>query len=53
MKVEIPNAEETITKTVKPYGNGAMITVPKKWIGKTIKAILIKEEKQCTTKDGE
>jgi putative transposon-encoded protein len=30
-----------IQKTVKPSGNGAMVYIPKEWIGKRVKIILI------------
>lgn len=34
---------EQIEKTVKAYGNGANVTVPKKWIGKRVKVLLIED----------
>lgn len=33
-------AKEIRRKTVKPQGNGAMVLVPKKWVGKEVIIIL-------------
>lgn len=44
MKIEINNAEESITKTVKPYGNGAKVNVPKSWIGREVQIILLEKK---------
>ena len=44
MEVKIENAEEVIIKTVKPHGNGANVLVPKAWIGKQVKVVLLEEE---------
>lgn len=38
-------AKEIRRKTVKPQGNGAMILVPKDWIGKEVIVILDEDEK--------
>ena len=45
-KIEIEQIEKiksygSIDKTVKPQGNGAMVLIPKKWVGKRVKVILI------------
>jgi putative transposon-encoded protein len=32
--------KELIRKTVAPHGGGAMVYVPKKWIGKTVSVVL-------------
>ena len=43
MKIIIDNALESITKTVKPQGNGAMVILPKKWIGKNVQITLLED----------
>lgn len=45
-KIEINQSEKiksfgSIDKIVKPQGNGAMVLVPKSWIGKRVKVILM------------
>lgn len=35
------DGSEVIEKKVKPQGNGAMVLVPKQWIGKLVKIILL------------
>jgi len=32
---------EFLEKTVKPQGNGAMVLVPKAWVGKRVKVVLV------------
>lgn len=41
IETEKITAYDTIEKTVKPQGNGAMVLVPKNWIGKRVKVILL------------
>ncbi len=45
-EVEITQTEKiqsygSIEKNVKPYGNGAHVNIPKQWLGKRVKVILI------------
>lgn len=39
MKIEV-EAKESMCKVVKPQGNGAMVLLPKKWVGKEVIIIL-------------
>lgn len=34
---------KSVTKTVKKLGNGAMVIVPKSWLGKKAKVILLED----------
>jgi len=43
MKIEV-EAKESMSKVVKPQGNGAMVILPKKWIGKEVIIILPEKE---------
>lgn len=42
--ITINNVEEVLTKAVKPQGNGAMVSVPKKYIGYEVKIIITKQD---------
>ena len=44
MKLEIDDVEESIVKKVKPYGNGANVIVPKSWIGRDVRILLIEKK---------
>ncbi len=37
------NVEEIYEKRIKPYGNGAKIDAPKKYIGKKVFVIILKD----------
>ncbi len=45
IQVIINNAEESITKEAKAHGNGALVLVPKRWIGRKVQITLLEEEK--------
>lgn len=38
------NVEEIYEKRITPYGNGAKIDAPKKYIGKKVVVIILKDE---------
>jgi putative transposon-encoded protein len=44
MEIKIDNAVESLIKTAKPQGNGALVLVPKRWIGKRVQVILLSED---------
>ncbi|MCM2466484.1 hypothetical protein DIC75_09235 [Methanoculleus sp. CWC-02] len=39
-------AYQVIDKTVKPMGNSGGVLVPKKWIGKKVKILLLEEAEE-------
>lgn len=43
-KITFENIEEVLTKAVKPQGNGAMVQVPKKYLGCEVKIVILKQE---------
>ena len=44
IRVVIDNAEESITKVAKAHGNGALVLVPKRWIGRKVQITLLEED---------
>lgn len=44
LEVTIENAEAVLDGTVKPHGNGARVTVPKKYIGKNVKIVILQDD---------
>ena len=48
-KIYFKNVKDIISRKVKPYGNGAHITIPKKFLGCNIKIIVLEEQKYLYT----
>ena len=44
MRLEIENAEESLMKTAKAHGNSAMVSVPKGWIGREVRVVLLEKD---------
>lgn len=44
MEIKIYNALETIKKTARAHGNGAMVLVPKSWAGKEVQIVLLDDD---------
>lgn len=44
MKIEIDNAEESLTKRVRQSGNGGYVYIPSRWIGREVQIVLLKED---------
>ena len=42
--VSFDNVSEVLTKTVKVYGNGAMVSIPKKHLGKDVQIVIKKQD---------
>lgn len=45
MTKELDKYDEILTREVKPFGTGAHIPVPSKHLGKRVKILVLKEEK--------
>ena len=43
LTIKLNEFEAVITATVKPHGNGSHVTVPKKYLGKKVKVVILKE----------
>lgn len=41
--ISISNVDAVIDGLVKPHGNGARVTVPKKYLGKTVRIVILQE----------
>ena len=37
------DGEEALNREVKPFGNSAHVTVPKRWIGSEVKVVRVSE----------
>ena len=44
IQIVIDNAEESLTKIAKAHGNGALVLVPKRWIGRKVQITLLKKD---------
>ena len=46
MRLEIDNAEESLLKVAKSHGNSGMVSVPKSWIGREVRVVLLEKEQE-------
>lgn len=44
IEVTIKNAEAVIEGTVRPHGNGGRVNVPKKYVGKQVKIVILQDD---------
>lgn len=44
MRLEIDNAEESLLKVAKSHGNSGMVSVPKGWVGREVRVVLLEKE---------
>ena len=46
MKIEIDNVDEVLDKEVESYTTSTRIIIPKKYAGRKVKILILKDEKQ-------